>query len=307
MLRENRYKKRTILGQEGNALVMLVAIIVIVFCIFKFIEVIYTFTDQPKGAYHLQVLDKFVLPASLTELLKKPWSIITHMFMHDGVFHMLGNVIWLWVFGYILQDLTGDRKLIPIFLYGGLAGAFVFILSYNIFPGLAKNLEFVNALGSSAGVMGVVVATTTLAPGYRLFPMIHGGIPLWVITIIYVIVDFALITENNTGGHIAHLGGAAIGFIFIRQLRRGNDWSNWMNNFYDWITNLFNPDKKSWKKTAKEDLYYNTKGTQPFKKIPNITQKRIDEILDKINQQGYRYLTDEEKEILKRAAEDEEL
>jgi len=95
--------------------------------------------------------------------------------------------------------------------------------------------------------------------------------------------------------------------LFIYQMRRGRDWSNWINDFFDWIGNLFNPDKQSWKKTAKTDLHYKAKGTPPYKKIPNITQKRIDEILDKINQQGYRFLTDEEKDILKRAAEDEEL
>ena len=80
-----------------------------------------------------------------------------------------------------------------------------------------------------------------------------------------------------------------------------------MNSFFDWCANLFNPEKKSWKKTARKDLYYNTRGTQPFKKVPNITQKRIDDILDKINQQGYRFLTEEEKDILKRAAEAEDL
>ena len=85
------------------------------------------------------------------------------------------------------------------------------------------------------------------------------------------------------------------------ELRRGNDWSSWVNNFFSWVGNLFNPDKKEWKKTAKKELYYNTGTTQPYKKIPNITQKRIDDILDKINQQGFRFLTEEEKEIFKEA------
>ena len=79
-----------------------------------------------------------------------------------------------------------------------------------------------------------------------------------------------------------------------------------MNQFFNWVANLFNPEKKEWKKTAKKEFYYNTKGTQPYKKVANITQKRIDEILDKINQQGYKFLSDEEKEILKRASEDEQ-
>lgn len=307
VLRENRYKKKTILGQEGNSLVMLLAILAIVFCLFKFVSVVYDMTGKSTGSYDLDVLSKVVLPAGIPEFFSKPWTLLTYMFIHNGVFHMVGNVLWLWAFGYILQDLIGNSKLIPLFLYGGLAGGLFFIFSYNVFPKLVPIAHLASLQGASAGVMAVVIATTTVAPGYRIFPMINGGIPLWVLTIIFVVIDFAQIPVSNTGGHLAHLAGAATGFIFIHQLRRGRDWSAWMTSSWNWITNLFNPDKRSWKKTAKEDLYYNTKGTQPFKKIPNITQKRIDEILDKINQQGYRYLTEEEKEILKRAAEDEEL
>lgn len=128
---------------------------------------------------------------------------------------------------------------------------------------------------------------------------------LWVLTLVFVIIDVASITGTNGGGHITHIGGAIIGYIFIQQLQKGRDWSIPVNSFFNWVTNLFNPDKKNWKKTAKRDFHYSVKGTEPFKKIPNITQKRIDDILDKINQQGYRYLTDEEKDILKRAADDD--
>jgi hypothetical protein len=91
--------------------------------------------------------------------------------------------------------------------------------------------------------------------------------------------------------------------VFVKQSQKGIDWSTWINNFFNWVNNLFNPGKKEWKKTARQSFYYKTEGTQPFKKIPNITQKRVDDILDKINQRGYRSLTDEEKEILKRASE----
>jgi membrane associated rhomboid family serine protease len=260
-----------------------------------------------KAAFDAEILNWFILPSNLSTLASRPWTIFTYMFMHVEPMHLIGNVLWLWAFGYILQDLAGPRKVIPIFIYGGLAGGVFYVLSFNLIPVLAGVAPFSHLLGASAGVMAVAIATTALAPGYRIFPMINGGIPLWVLTLIFVILDFAMITGSNTGGHLAHLAGAAMGFIFVYQLRRGRDWSNWMNRFFDWVNNLFNPDKRSWKKTAKDELHYKSKGTQPYKKIPNITQKRIDEILDKINQQGYRFLTEEEKEILKRASEDEEL
>lgn len=293
------------LGQDGNSLILLLAIITIVFCIFKFIYVVFHLGGLNVSAYRPLVFDWFALPADPEKIMYRPWTILTYMFMHDRVFHLLGNLLWLWAFGYILQDLAGNRKLIPIFLYGGFAGALVFVLSYNIFPRLVEEMPVTTLEGASAGVMAVAIATTALAPDYRIFPMINGGIPLWVLTIIFVIIDFASIPGTNGGGHIAHLAGAAMGFIIVMRLRKGSDWTNWINTFFDWVQNLFNPEKKSWKKTAKKDLYYNARGTQPFKKIPNITQRRVDEILDKINQQGYRFLTEEEKDILKRAAEED--
>lgn len=293
------------LGQDGNSLVILLVILAVVFCIFKFILIALWMSGMTETeldiAFRQNIFNWFNLPANLNTLLTRPWTVITYMFMHDGVWHFLGNVLWLWAFGYILQDLTGNGKLIPIFLYGGFAGALIFLLTYNIIPRLpvaGTTLE-----GASAGVMAVAIATTVLAPNYRIFPMLNGGIPLWVLTIIFIIIDFASIPVSNTGGHIAHLAGAAMGFVFIKQLQKGSDWSGWINKFFDWVANLFNPDKKEWKKTARQNYYYKTEGTQPFTKIPNITQKRVDDILDKINQRGYRSLTDEEKEILKRASE----
>lgn len=293
------------LGQDGNSLVILLVIIAVVFCIFKFIHIALWMSGMTDGelnvAYRQNIFNWFNLPANLNTLITRPWTVITYMFMHHGVWHFLGNVLWLWAFGYILQDLTGNNKLIPIFLYGGFAGAFVFLATYNLVPRLP--VEGTTLEGASAGVMAIAIATTVLAPNYRIFPMLNGGIPLWVLTIIFVIIDFASIPSSNTGGHIAHLAGAAMGFAFIKQLQKGSDWSDWMNKFFSWVSNLFNPDKKEWKKTARQSYYYKTEGTQPYKKIPNITQKRIDDILDKINQRGYRSLTDEEKEILKRASE----
>ncbi|AXY76910.1 rhomboid family intramembrane serine protease [Paraflavitalea soli] len=295
------------LGQDGNALVLLLAILAIVFCLFMFLWIVYWMSGTSKAVYEADILNWFVLPSNLSTLASRPWTIFTYMFMHVEPMHLIGNVLWLWAFGYILQDLSGPRKIIPLFIYGGLAGGVFYVISYNLIPVLAGVAPFSHLLGASAGVMAIAIATTALAPGYRIFPMINGGIPLWVLTLIFVVLDFAMITGSNTGGHLAHLAGAATGFIFVHQLRRGRDWSAWMNRFFDWVNNLFNPDKRSWKKTAKDELHYKSKGTPPYKKIPNITQKRIDEILDKINQQGYRFLTEEEKEILKRASEDEEL
>lgn len=304
---EERYRKKMVLGQDGNHLVNLIVVIGVAFMIFKMIQVIYHFAELDKSAYYSNIFDWFILPAEFDRMMGRPWTIFTYMFMHDGVFHVLGNLLWLWAFGFIMQDLAGNGKIIPIFLYGGLAGALFFLLSYNLIPRLVTESVGSTLEGASAGVMAVAVATTMLAPDYRIFPMLNGGIPLWVLTVIFVIIDFATMPVSNTGGHIAHIAGAAMGFLFIYQMRRGNDWSAWINTFFSWAGNLFNPDKPQKAKAQKQKYFYKVGKTSPYKKVPNVTQKRIDEILDKINQKGYRFLTDEEKEILRRASEDDNL
>jgi membrane associated rhomboid family serine protease len=308
VLREDRYRKKIGLGQEGNSLVLLVGILAIVFCIFKFIWLVYEIAKRDTGAYDQNIFNWLVVPADFDKMMTRPWTLLSFMFMHSNPWEMVGNLLWLWAFGYIFQDLTGNKKLVPLFIYGSVGAAIFFTLCYNLVPQLVPAAAGVTLVGAAAGITAIAVAATTLAPDYRIFPMINGGVPLWILTVLYLVIDLSLIAaQKSTPGHFAHLAGGVVGFLFIYQMRRGRDWSNWMNNFFDWLGNLFNPERQSWKKTAKSDLHYNSRGTQPYKKIPNITQKRIDEILDKINQQGYRFLTDEEKDILKRAAEDEEL
>jgi hypothetical protein len=153
--------------------------------------------------------------------------------------------------------------------------------------------------------MAVAVATTTLAPDFRFFRNLNGGIPIWVLTMIYILVDFAGIATVSAAYSLSHLAGAAAGFLFIFLLRKDIDGSLWMNGFYDWFINLFNPNKKREPVNIKERVFYNTEGKKPYKKTPNITPQRVDEILDKINQKGYHLLTEEEKNILKRAAEED--
>lgn len=266
MLREDRYRKRMLLGQDGNTLIMMIAILALVFCIFKFIYITYYLTGSTREAFYNNIFDWFILPAEVDKILDRPWTILTYMFMHDGVFHMLGNVLWMWAFGYILQDLAGNTKLVPLFLYGGFAGAFLFVLTNNVFPVLASQIEGRTLHGASAGVMAIAIATTALAPDYRIFPMLNGGIPLWILTIIFIIIDFASITSENGGGHIAHIGGAVIGFIFVLQLKRGIDWSAWMNRFFNWVSNLFNPEKKNGRKQQKKNFIIKQKALSHIKK-----------------------------------------
>lgn len=286
---------------------MLIAINMIIFVVLAFLSAIfhlrYENAAEARLFYETKILAQFALPADFSKIAAKPWTILTHMFTHDNVWHLLGNMLWLWVFGYIFLDLTGNRKIIPLYLYGAFGGALAFILAYNFLPGLKQSLPVVQALGASAGVMAIAAGVTTISPGYRIFPMLFGGIPIWVLMVIYLIIDLAGIPLSNPGGHIAHLAGALTGFLFIVSFRRGYDWSEWMNNFFDWFSNLFNPDKPKKGKNIKQELFYKS-DKQPYKKTPNITEQRVNEILDKINLKGYNTLTEEEKDILRRASQE---
>ena len=153
--------------------------------------------------------------------------------------------------------------------------------------------------------MAVAMATTMLAPGYRFFQQLNGGIPIWVLTMAYIIIDFAGVASMGAAHSISHLAGAGAGFMFVYLLRKDMDGSIWMLKFYDWMMNIFNPDKKSEGMDIKEKIFYKSEGRKPYKKTSNVTQQRVDEILDKINQKGYHFLTDEEKGILKRAANED--
>ncbi len=304
---EQSKRNRMLLGQDNNALTWLIIINAVMFVLINFIKIIYFLSDISGEVFQQQIMNWFTLPADLHMLATRPWVVLTHMFTQDSVWRLIGTLLWLWGFGYILQDLTGNRKIIPIYLYGGITGAVFFLLSMHAFPVLYQNIDQSPALvGAGASVMAIAVATTTLAPDYRIFPMINGGIPLWVLTLVFIAIDYATIASVNAGFAMAHLAGGAMGFVFVRQLRKGRDWGQWMTNLLNWLDDLFNPEKKHVPQTSKQTHFYKTT-RQPFQKKSNITQQRIDEILDKINQEGYHFLTDEEKDFLKRASEEQDI
>jgi membrane associated rhomboid family serine protease len=293
------------LGQDGNALMGLFTINIIFFLLLLTLKVVFFFFQKTELDFYSGVLQYFEMPAQLIRLSERPWTVLTYMFSHVSAMQLLSNMLWLWAFGFIFQELTGNKKLIPVYIYGGLAGGLVFILANYLIPPLRPSVSEAVLLGSNAATMAVAVATTTLAPDFRFFRNLNGGIPIWILTLIYILIDFAGIASLSAAFSLSHLGGAAAGFLFIYLLRKDIDGSIWMNSFYSWFMNLFNPDKKNKNTNIKEKVFYNTEGRKPFKKTPNITPQRVDEILDKINQKGYHLLTDEEKNILKRAAEED--
>ncbi len=297
-------RNRFTLGQPDNALMWLFVFNVVFFLILATIKVAISVNDSSDAVFYSQVVNWFQLPAGITKLSERPWTIFTYMFSDVSLFRAISNMLWLWAFGAILQNLTGNKKLIPVYLYGGFTGALLFILASYLIPTNKAQIDTASLLGANAAVMAVAVAATVIAPNYRFFRHIRGGIPIWVLTVVYIVIDLAGVAAQNAAQAIAHIGGAAAGFLFVILLHKRIDASIWMNSLYNWFINLFNPNKNKNRNSVKEKVFYNTGNRKPYNKTSNVTEQRIDEILDKINQKGYQYLTEEEKTILKRASED---
>ena len=294
-----------LLGQDGNALVLLLVINIITFSVISFLKILHLLNDNTVAQFTRDVLPYFSVSAHAAELLTRPWTVFTYMFSGHNILTLISDMLWLWCFGYIMQDLAGNKKLIPVYLYGGFAGTLFFLLAVNLVPGLKAGLSSVPLLiGAGPAIMAVAIAATAFAPKYKIFPLINGGIPLWILTLIFVLISFASIGLSNPGYSIALVGGGVMGVVFVWQLKMGYDWSNWMVNLVSWADNLFNPEKKYVRKPEKPAIYYNAQ-KKPFVKKPHVTQQRIDELLDKINQKGYNLLTDEEKDFLKNASREE--
>jgi membrane associated rhomboid family serine protease len=308
----NEYKQpkrsRFLLGATDNALVALFAINVVFFLILMTIKVGMLVGEKTPEYFYTHVMSWIELPSSLTKFSERPWTIFSFMFseIDGGIIRGISNMIWLWAFGYILQQMAGNDKIIPVYIYGGLMGGLFFIVAHYVLPTLTDVRGSAGLLGANAGVMAVAMATTALSPDYRFFRQIRNGIPIWVLMGVYILIDFAGVAGTSAAYSLSHLGGALAGFLFVVFLRKGKDGSVWMNKFYNYVMHLFDPKEKK-ETDKKDDVFYNTGNRKPFTKTSNVTQKRVDEILDKINQKGYHFLTDEEKVFLKKAAEDENL
>lgn len=230
-----------------------------------------------------------LLPSFLPRVASHFWTPLTYMFMHAGIFHILFNMLWLYWIGQIFEEYLGNKRTIGVYLLGGLTGAIFFVAAYNIFPFFAPVLAGSTVVGASASVMAIIVATATLLPDYSISLILLGPVKLKWIALFYVILDFLSIAGPNAGGEFAHLGGALFGFIYIKQLQRGNDWIGA-------IAGIFK--KRSKMKVVSRNSDRNASGKP--------RQDEIDRILDKITESGYESLSKQERETLSRASKDNE-
>lgn len=293
--------------RHGNMVIRLIFLNVGVFVVMAILPIFVNIFNEIGSPVYDQIVHFFCISSDWKFNLTHPWVIFTHMFLHTGFWHIAWNMLFLYWFGRILGDLLGDRHILPIYLLGGLFGAFVYFLSANLLPDVYLVGQY--ALGASAAVMAIVAAAGATAPEYRLHLMFIGPVALKYIVAVLILMDIIGIgSMNNTGGHFAHLGGVFLGYFYVNQMRTtGTDWSIPVNRTLDNISNFFTGLFTGKKKRPGPKVAYKNpnpsskKGQRARTQTPPPAashQEQLDAILDKIKQDGYESLSEEEKEFL---------
>ena len=277
------FDKKPTLGQNNNALVLLFAINAFIFLSLIFLSLVYSLEYRAEADVEFKktILFWFGLSSDYTVLLHKPWSIFVYAFSNISIIGFISNMLWLWTFGYILQDLVGNKKLIPVYLYGSFFGGLIFL----IISSFQKEISDFLFLGSNTAIIAVAIATTTLSPKYKIFQHIGSGFSLWILALIFIVFDISIIANSNLAVAGSHAIAGLVGFIFIYELKKGRDWSIWMYALVRSIENLFTPNNQKEKSNKKIKSETNEDG-------------KLNNILDKINEKGYDGLSQSDKEYL---------
>lgn len=277
--------------KQGNTLHKLIYLNLGLFLAVQIVRIVFLLSNTPE--LYDTFLRYLAIPSNPEVLARRPWTVFTYMFLHEGFLHILFNLLWLYWFGLVFIQELGLKKLLSTYLVGGMVGGLLFVLFYNIFPVFDPVKGSAIALGASASVMAVVVATATYRPERKMHMMFIGPVKIGYIALAMFILTSMVDFSVNTGGKIAHIGGALTGFLFAYYYRQGKDITRGFDRFMDQIATWFKPRKSNMKVTHKrsaDDLEYNKqKGKE---------QKEVDAILDKISKGGYESLTSREKELL---------
>ena len=269
-------------NKPDNGLIKIILINIIVFVSVSIIEVIAQVSGI--GSFYRGFINTLMLPADIKQFFFQPWSIITYFFLHMGFSHILWNMLFLYWFGKIIHENLGNNSLISMYILGGIIGGMFYMAIYNIVPFYYDRVESSLMLGASAGVFSIVIGSATLLPNHTFYLLFLGPVKIKYIALLYFLMSFFDITSQNAGGEIAHIGGAIIGYFFIKQLQNGNNMGMPIINILSFFKN-FNKSKKSTVVDQKVDE-------------DETSQDEVDKILDKISKSGYASLSKEEKEKL---------
>lgn len=255
--------------------------------------IVFSLLDLFLKNLNFNYFDVVALPSAIHEFIVKPWTLVTFNFFHAGILHLIFNMLILHFSGRLFNTYFTDKQLLGVYILGGIFSGIIYLVAY-FFIGNASIL-----VGASGAIMAVLIATATYAPFMLLRIPLLGVVKLWHIAFVILFVDLIQLPLQNTGGHLAHLGGALFGFIYIKILQSGTDLTKPFSSFLDAIVNLFQPKQKTPFKKVHRNTTKNV--VSSFESKKDVTQKQIDDILDKISKSGYDSLTKVEKEFLFKA------
>jgi membrane associated rhomboid family serine protease len=279
--------------KEGSALTRLIYINLGVFFLIKILYTLF-FLGGNATIFQEWAFNTLALPADLSTLISRPWTLITYMFLHFDFLHILFNLLWLYWMGQIFLSYFDQGKLITIYLLGGITGGIFYVAGFNLFPVFAQIVTDSRLLGASASVIAIVTALAIYVPNHTLHLMFIGAVRMKYIALFSILLYIISISSSNAGGNLAHLGGAFWGMIYILQLRKGIDVGKGINRLFSGMTNIFKPKPKVQityrKQKPVDDMEYNRQKNQD--------KSQMNQILEKISKSGYDSLSKEEKEIL---------
>ncbi len=239
------------------------------------------------------LIDYLAVPSSLEILIYRPWTIISYMFIHTGFIHILFNVLNLYWFGRIFLMYFNQKQLVGVYVLGGIVGAMLFIISYNVFPYFQEVAPYGTLIGASAGVMSIIMGVALYQPNMYIQLALIGKVKLKYIAAVLFLISFFSIAGKNAGGNIAHLGGVLVGYLFVISIKRGKDLTRRINQIIDFFVDLFT--RKTKMKVTPGNRPVSDASWNENKKKEN---ELIDSILDKIKKTGYESLSSEEKKKL---------
>ncbi|RAV30444.1 rhomboid family protein [Sinomicrobium soli] len=247
----------------------------------------------------------FELPKGFGDFITQPWSVITYAFFHGGLSHIFWNMLLLYFSGRIFLSLFGGRRFLNVYFLGAIAGGVIFMLSYNIFPAFSG--VNTSLIGASAAVMAILIFVCTYMPNQEVRLFFLFNVKLWYIGLGVVLIDLVQIPISNAGGHLAHLGGALLGYVYARKLYDGKDIGTGFERMVSAVVNLFKKRQDKPFKTVHRNrgTKAGTASSVNYSQSGDDRQKKIDSILDKISKSGYESLTREEKDFLFKAGKED--
>lgn len=243
------------------------------------------------------VLSFLEFPASFVQFVSRPWTLFTYMFVHAGVWHLLWNMMALYLFGRIFLNFYSERQFVGTYIIGGLSGAVLYAVAYNTFPYFAPIVGVSRLVGASAALMAIVVAAAVRSPQYRINLFLIGSVRLSTLAVAVVIISFLMLSGDNAGGNFAHLGGAFAGWLIAYLLNKGVDVVSFFLKPWEWFVSLFKRTRAP-RRTRFNYVRGGRNADYEYNARRRAENAEVDRILEKIKQGGYASLSEEEKRIL---------